>query len=112
MGAAAHATPDANKTFRECNDARELLLDYYVRRRFVPPEVVESIEDNPDMDESLFSIWTSTRSFQIEAFFRLSICAGLAVATYYHDMNSVQRRKEQVHRRDAQFYQFGPNPRF
>ncbi len=43
-----------NKTFREYNDARELLLDYYVRRRFVPPEVVESIEDNPVVDESLF----------------------------------------------------------
>ena len=60
VGAAAHSRPNANKAFRECNDARELLLDYYVRRRFVPPEVVESIEDIPVMDESLFSIWTST----------------------------------------------------
>ena len=54
--------PSANETFRECNDARELLLDYYVRRRFVPLDVVESTKDHPPVDEdaSPFSKWTST----------------------------------------------------
>lgn len=30
------------------------------------------------------------------------------MATYYHDLNSTRRRKEQVERRDTQFYQFAP----
>jgi hypothetical protein len=54
--ATTHARLDANKAFRECNYARELLVDYYFRLRFVPPQVIESIEDNPVVDESLFSI--------------------------------------------------------
>jgi hypothetical protein len=35
---------DANRTFRECNEARELLLDYYVNRKYIPPEVIESVK--------------------------------------------------------------------
>ena len=38
---------DANRTFRECNEARELLLDYYVNRKYIPPEVIESVKDHP-----------------------------------------------------------------
>ena len=28
---------DTNTIFRECHEARELLLDYYIRRKFVQP---------------------------------------------------------------------------
>lgn len=101
--------PDANKTFRECSDARELLLDYYVRRKFVPPDVVESTKDHP-VDDSLFSVWTTNRSFQMEIFLRLSLCLGLAVGSYYHDLGMPERRRQQINRRDSQFYQFGPQP--
>lgn len=101
---------DANRTFRECNEARELLLDYYINRKYIPPEVIESVKDHPPPmeDESLFSIWTQNRSFQIEVFLRLSVCLGLAVTTYFHDLGKGQRRKEYLQRRDNEFYSFGP----
>lgn len=101
---------DANRTFRECNEARELLLDYHVNRKYIPPEVIESVKDHPPPieDESLFSIWTKNRSFQIEVFLRLSVCLGLAVTTYFHDLGKGQRRKEYLQRRDNEFYSFGP----
>jgi hypothetical protein len=38
---------EANTTFRECHEARELLLDYYIRKKFVHPEIVESCKDKP-----------------------------------------------------------------
>lgn len=110
----AQATPttklDANRTFRECNEARELLLDYYINRKYIPPEVIESVTDHPPPmeDESLLSIWTQHRSFQIEVFLRLSVCLGLAVTTYFHDLGKGQRRKEYLQRRDNEFYSFGP----
>jgi len=104
---------DANRTFRECNEARELLLDYYIHRKFyIPPEVIKSVKDHPPPppieDESLFSIWTHNHSFQLEVFLRLSVCLGLAVTTYYHDLGKGQRRKEYLQRRDNEFYSFGP----
>jgi len=109
------AKNNTNATFRECYEARELLLDYYVRRKFVPPEIVESTKNNPppaDNDESLFSVWTTSRSFQVEIFLRLSVCLGLAVGTFYHDLHLPEKRKQQIQRRDAQYYQFGPRPSF
>ena len=103
---------DANRTFRECNEARELLLDYYVNRKYyIPPEVIKSVKDHPPPpieDESLFSIWTHNHSFQLEVFLRLSVCLGLAVTTYFHDLGKGQRRKEYLQRRDNEFYSFGP----
>ncbi|KAL7536192.1 hypothetical protein ACHAXR_006981 [Thalassiosira sp. AJA248-18] len=109
----------ANKIFRECNDARELLLDCYVRRKFIPKEIVESTKDHPpvvDDETSLFSVWNlwkTNRSFQLEVFLRYSICLGLALGTYYHDVNAPERRKRQIRQRDVQYYQFGPQtPRF
>ena len=111
---ASKANANANATFRECHEARELLLDYYVRRKFVHPEIINSTKNKPPeghADESLFSVWNTTRSFQIEIFLRLSLCLGLAVGTYYHDLYLPERRKQQIKRRDAQFYQFGPQPR-
>ena len=106
---------DATKLFRECHDARELLLDHYVRRKFIPPEIIKSTKDYPIKwkDDSLFSIWKTwnhSRSFQMEAFLRLSVCLGLAIGTYYHDKGMPERRKRQIQRRDAQFSQFGPRP--
>ena len=110
------ATPSsANISFRECHEARELLLDYYVRQKFIPPEIIESVKDKPPPieDESLFSVWTSNRSFQIEAFMRLSVCLGLAVGSYYHDLHLPEKRKQQLRQRDEGYYQFGPQePRF
>ncbi|KAL7538549.1 hypothetical protein ACHAWF_006123 [Thalassiosira exigua] len=101
--------------FRERVDARDLLLDYYVRRKFVPPEVVESTGDRPpdgDGPSSLFSVRNAGRSFRTEALLRLSVCLGLAVGSYLHDLDAPERRKRQMQRRDAQFHQFGPQPRF
>mmetsp|Transcript_27527 Transcript_27527/g.58153 ORF Transcript_27527/g.58153 Transcript_27527/m.58153 type:complete len:191 (+) Transcript_27527:185-757(+) len=107
---------DAKKMFRECHDARELLLDYYVRRKFVHPAIVESTKDHPikweENELSLFSIWNSSRSFQMEVFLRLAACLGLAVGTYYHDKAVPEIRRRQIQRRDEQFSQFGPQPRF
>ena len=104
----------AGRAFRECHAARELLLDYYVRRTFVPPDVVESTRDRPVEwrgDRSWRSVWASSgRSFRVEACLRLAACLALAVGTYYHDQNMPERRKQQMRRRDAQFQQFGPQP--
>jgi hypothetical protein len=104
---------EANTTFRECYEARELLLDYYIRKKFVHPEIVESCKDKPSEkygDETWFSVWRNERSFQIEVFLRLSLCLGLAVGTYYHDLYAPERRKQQIKQRDAQYYNFGPQP--
>ena len=104
---------EANTTFRECHEARELLLDYYIRKKFVHPEIIESCKDKPSekyRDETWFSVWRNERSFQIEVFLRLSLCLGLAVGTYYHDLYAPERRKQQIKQRDAQYYNFGPQP--
>ena len=104
---------EANTTFRECYEARELLLDYYIRKKFVHPEIIESCKDKPSekyRDETWFSVWRNERSFQIEVFLRLSLCLGLAVGTYYHDLYVPERRKQQIKQRDAQYYNFGPQP--
>lgn len=107
------AKEDANVAFRECIEARELLLDYYVRRKYVHPEIIQSTKDKPQesANESLFSVWTESKSFQLEVFLRLSICLGLAVGTYFHDKHMPERRRQQILRRDEQFYQFGPQSR-
>jgi hypothetical protein len=106
-------TIDANKMFRECHEARDLLLDYYVRRKFIHPEVIQSTMNNPSKDdESFFSVWVENRSFQLEVFLRLSICLGLALGTYFHDKHMTERRRQQIRRRDEQFYNIGPQPRF
>ena len=111
-------TATNNITFRECHEARELLLDYYIRKKYLHPEIIQSAKDNPppDINEASFlSVWTtitSNRSFQIEAFMRLTICLGLAVGTYYHDKYMPERRERQKKRRDALYEQFGPQPRF
>eukprot|EP00984_Skeletonema_dohrnii_P000799 scaffold240_cov106-Skeletonema_dohrnii-CCMP3373.AAC.8 len=80
--ATAPLTKEANTTIRECYEARELLLDYYVRKSYIQPE--------------------------IEVFLRLSFCLGLAIGTYYHDLYLPERRKQQIQRRDAEFNNFGP----
>ncbi len=108
----------SKKIFQECHDARELLLDYYVRRKFVPREVIESKADVPCnkpyewKDDTFFSVWKTNRSFQMEAFWRLSVCLGLAVGTFYHDKTLPERRARQIRNRDAQFSNFGPQTRF
>ena len=104
---------EANTSIRECYEARELLLDYYIRKKFVHPEIIESCKDKPSekyRDETWFSVWRNERSFQIEVFLRLSLCLGLAVGTYYHDLYAPERRKQQIKQRDAQYYNFGPQP--
>ena len=109
--ATAPLSTEANATIRECYEARELLLDYYVRKSYVHPEIVNSMKDKPrekHMDETWFSVWTNERSFQIEVFLRLSLCLGLAIGTYYHDRYLPERRKQQIQRRDAEFSNFGP----
>ena len=106
---------DTNITFRECHEARELLLDYYVRQKYVHPEIIQSTKNTPpneDSKESLFSVWLENQSFQLEVALRLSLCLGLAVGTYYHDKHMPERRRQQILKRDEQFYQFGPQPRF
>lgn len=106
---------DASVTFRECHEARELLLDYYVHRKYIHKEILRSTKNKPrkdHADESLFSVWTKNKSFQFEVLMRLSICLGLAVGTYFHDKHMPERRKQQVRRRDEQFFQFGPQPPF
>ena len=109
---------DISITSRQCHEARELLLDYYIRKKYVHPEIIQSVKDAPppDINEASFlSVWTtitSNRSFQIEAFMRLTICLGLAVGTYYHDKYMPERRERQKKRRDALYSQFGPQPRF
>ena len=106
---------EANVKFRECHEARELLLDYYVRRKYVHPEIVQSTKNTPSKEyanESLFSVWVENKSFQLEVVLRLSLCLGLAVGTYYHDKHMPERRRQQIIKRDEQFYQFGPQPRF
>ena len=101
---------DAKKIFVECQEARELMLDYYVRRKFLNPKLVESTKDRFKWEEesSLFSVWTSNRAFQIEVCLRYAVCLGLAVATYHHDKNMPKKRKLQIKRRDEGFSQFGP----
>ena len=103
---------EANNTaIRECYEARELLLDYYVRKSYVHPEIITSMKDKPRekyIDETWFSVWRNERSFQIEVFLRLSLCLGLAVGTYYHDRYLPERRKQQIQRRDLEFSNFGP----
>jgi len=112
--AAAATAPlpkETNTTIRECYEARELLLDYYVRRSYIHPEIIQSMKDKPRdkyMDETWFSVWRNKRSFQIEVFLRLSFCLGLAIGTYYHDLYLPERRKQQIQRRDAEFNNFGP----
>lgn len=105
---------DNTVTFRECHEARELLLDYYVRRKYIHPEIIHSTKNQPSKDlsnESLFSVWIENRSFQLEVFLRLSLCLGLAVGTYFHDKHTPERRRQQILKRDQQFYQFGPQAR-
>ena len=100
-----------NTTIRECYEARELLLDYYVRKSYVHPEIIHSTKDTPSeqsMDETWFSVWRNEKSFQIEVILRLSLCLGLAVGTFYHDLYLPERRKQQIQRRDAEFSNFGP----
>eukprot|EP00548_Thalassiothrix_antarctica_P002684 CAMPEP_0194131302 /NCGR_PEP_ID=MMETSP0152-20130528/2111_1 /TAXON_ID=1049557 /ORGANISM="Thalassiothrix antarctica, Strain L6-D1" /LENGTH=147 /DNA_ID=CAMNT_0038826051 /DNA_START=286 /DNA_END=729 /DNA_ORIENTATION=+ len=87
------------KLFRDCHDAKELLLDFYIRNNYVPPQVVESVRDIP-------STWT--RSFQLELITRFSLCVLLAGGCYYNDYTAPERRKRQIRRRDAGFAQFGP----
>ena len=103
---------EANTAIRECYEARELLLDYYVRKSYVHPEIVTSMKDKPREkytdDETWLSVWRNERSFQIEVFMRLSLCLGLAVGTYYHDRYLPERRKQQIQRRDLEFSNFGP----
>eukprot|EP00956_Cyclotella_meneghiniana_P042062 scaffold248343_cov115-Cyclotella_meneghiniana.AAC.2 len=106
---------DTSVTFRECHEARELLLDYYVHRKYIHPEILQSTKNKPrkdHSDESLFSVWKKNKSFQFEVLMRLSVCIGLAVGTYFHDRHMPERRKQQVRRRDEQFFQFGPQPPF
>ncbi len=98
-------------TIRECYEARELLLDYYIRKTYIHPEIIQSMNDKPRetyADETWFSVWRNERSFQIEVFLRLSFCLGLAIGTYYHDLYLPERRKQQIQRRDAEFTNFGP----
>jgi hypothetical protein len=112
--AAAMAAPlskEANTTIRECYEARELLLDYYIRKTYIHPEIIQSMNDKPRdkyADETWFSVWRNERSFQIEVFLRLSFCLALAIGTYYHDLYLPERRKQQIQRRDAEFNNFGP----
>jgi len=47
-------------------------------------------------------------SLKIEVFLRLSLCLGLAIGTYYHDLDLPERRKQQIQRRDEEFSNFGP----
>jgi len=108
-----------NTTFRECHEARELLLDYYIRRKFVHPEILQSVKDKPPPDymeegswSSVLNSISSNRKFQIEACMRLSLCLALAVGTYIHDQNKPKRLEMQKRRRDAQYAQFGPQPRY
>ena len=110
---------DTNTTFRECHEARELLLDYYVRRKFVHPEILQSVKDKPPPDYMEEGSWSSVlnsiasnRKFQIEACMRLSLCLALAIGTYMHDQNKPKRLEMQKRRRDAQYAQFGPQPRY
>lgn len=104
----------STRLFRECHDARELLLDHYVRRKYIRPEIIESTKDRYEWDENqstFSSVWdSSSRSFQVELFLRLFACLGLAVGTHYHDRWTPERRERQVRRRDEQFAQFGPQP--
>ena len=106
------ASKEANSTIRECYEARELLLDYYVRKNcYLHPEIITSTKDKPReryKDDTWFSVWRNERSFQIEIVLRLSLCLGLAVGTYYHDKYLPERRKQQIQRRDAEFSNFGP----
>ena len=110
---------DKNTTFRECHEARELLLDYYTRRKYIHPEILQSVKDKPPPDYMEEGSWSSVlnsiksnRSFQVEACMRLSLCLALAVGTYMHDLNKPKRLEMQKRRRDAQYAQFGPQPRF
>mmetsp|Transcript_25256 Transcript_25256/g.36071 ORF Transcript_25256/g.36071 Transcript_25256/m.36071 type:complete len:194 (-) Transcript_25256:55-636(-) len=109
------ATPliskEANTAIRECYEARELLLDYYVRKSYIHPEIIKSVKDKPRekyADETWLSVWRTERSFQIEVFLRLSLCLGLAIGTYYHDRYLPERRKQQIQRRDLEFSNVGP----
>ena len=109
--AAPLISKEANMAIRECYEARELLLDYYVRKSYVHPEIIRSMMDKPRekyTDASWLSVWKNERSFQIEVFLRLSLCLGLAIGTYYHDRYLPERRKQQVRRRDEEFHNFGP----
>mmetsp|Transcript_4674 Transcript_4674/g.7263 ORF Transcript_4674/g.7263 Transcript_4674/m.7263 type:complete len:154 (-) Transcript_4674:508-969(-) len=102
--------PDAGgctKSFRECHNARELLMDYYVHKKYIRPEVISSPKDSLDEDETLASVFANS-SFRLEVFFRLSTCALLAGACFYNDYCRPLRRKIQLRKRDAQFYDFGP----
>eukprot|EP00804_Cyclotella_cryptica_P015531 CCRYP_003563-RA/>CCRYP_003563-RA protein AED:0.17 eAED:0.18 QI:0/0/0.5/1/0/0/2/131/161 len=82
VGSTAYSTAKTDTVaFRECHEARELLLDYYVRRKYVHPEIIQCTKNKPRKDyedESLFSVWAANRSFQMEVFLRLSLCLGLA----------------------------------
>jgi len=96
-----------------------LLLDYYIRRNFVHPEILQSVKDKPSPDYMEEGSWSSVlnsiksnRSFQVEACMRLSLCLALAVGTYMHDLNKPKRLEMQKRRRDAQYAQFGPQPRY
>lgn len=110
VGVGAESSAAASsELFRECSEARELLLDYYVRHKFVPKNVVESTRNVPH-DDTLFSVWTTNRSLQLELFLRYATCLALAIGTYYHDKDMPARRKRQVLRRDEQFSNFGPRP--
>ena len=48
LGSTVDATVKSNaQMFRECHEARELLLDYYVRRKYIHPEILSSTKNNP-----------------------------------------------------------------
>lgn len=82
-------------------------MDYYIRQKYVPPEVISSTSDKVKEDETLTSVFAN-RSFRLEAFLRISTCAILAAGCFYNDYCRPKRRKFQIERRDAQFYEFGP----
>ncbi|EJK47882.1 hypothetical protein THAOC_33370 [Thalassiosira oceanica] len=86
VGVSAESSAASSELFRECSEARELLLDYYVRHKFVPKNVVESTRNVPH-DDTLFSVWTTNRSFQLEVFLSVVILlvdGELILLLWYH----------------------------
>ena len=79
-----------------------MLLDYYIRRKFVHPDILQSVKDKPPPDYMEEKSWSSVlnsisnnRSFQVEASMRLSLCLALAIGTYMHDQNKPKRLEMQ-----------------
>lgn len=91
-----------SKSFQKCHDARELLLDYYIRKKHISPDVL--------YDENLSASSLNNANFRMDMMLRLSMFGIIAGLSLYHDYYVKPFKREQkIRDRDRQFMIRGPD---